>query len=947
MRWLILLPALLLGLATTTALPGQVAEICGNGIDDDGDGLIDCEDPDCSFPLFSAGSYGDSNSQDVALGDLDGDGDLDAWVANYGQTKRVWINQGGDQGGTPGTYADSGQTLASSTSEGVALGDLDGDGDLDALIANNGSQANRVWINQGGDQGGTPGTYSTGAGGQALGNSYSQDVALGDLDGDGDLDAWVANANNQANRVWINQGGVQGGIPGTYADTGQALGNSGSFNVALGDLDGDGDLDAWVANCCRQANRVWINQGGDQGGTPGTYADSGQALGSSYSQDVALGDLDGDGDLDAWVANESANRAWINQGGIQGGTPGTYADSGQALGNSQSWGVDLGDVDGDGDLDAWVTNINQPKRVWINQGGDQGGTLGTYADSGQALANSFSSDVSLGDVDGDGDLDAWVANIGEANRVWINDGLGNFADSSQALGNSNSDKVALGDLDGDGDLDAWVANNVSQANRVWINNGLGNFTDSGQSLGNSDSTGVALGDLDGDGDLDAWVANYGGQANRVWINDGFGNFTDSGQALGNSQNYNVALGDLDGDGDLDAWVVNCCNQPNRMWINDGLGNFVDSGQALGNSYSTDVALGDLDGDGDLDAWVANFNGQPNRVWLNDGLGNFVDSSQALGTSYSYDVILGDLDGDDDLDAWVANGAQANRVWINDGLGNFAESSQALGNSSSFGVDLGDLDGDGDLDAWVANFDNQPDRIWLNNGLGNFADSGQSLGNYSSYGVALGDLDGDGDLDAWVANYYNQPNRVFMNLSPCSPDLDADGIPNDCDIDQTLGPDCDGNGEDDSCQVDTDGDGLIDPCDDDIDGDGIPNDCDLDLGGEDCDGNGIADNCDEDLNSDGIPDACQDPIFRRGDANGDGAMDIADGIIILGYLFGTSAIDCFDAADANDDGNLNIADAIATLAALFNGGPLPPSPGPNNCDLDPTDDFLGCGSYDGC
>jgi hypothetical protein len=92
--------------------------------------------------------------------------------------------------------------------------------------------------------------------------------------------------------------------------------------------------------------------------------------------------------------------------------------------------------------------------------------------------------------------------------------------------------------------------------------------------------------------------------------------------------------------------------------------------------------------------------------------------------------------------------------------------------------------------------------------------------------------------------------------------------------------------------------------------------------------------------------CED-IFRRGDANGDGAMDIADGIIVLGYLFGTSVIDCFDAADANDDGNLNIADAIATLSALFNGGPNPPSPGPDNCDLDPTDDFLGCGHYDGC
>ena len=146
----IFLWAALFGVAIPTSSYAQVAEICANGIDDDGDTLIDCDDPDCTFQLFSDSSYGNSWSLDVALGDLDGDGDLDAWVANGGETiaNCVWINQGGDQGGIPGTYADSGQALGNSEATDVALGDLDGDGDLDAWVTNYFGQANRVWINQ-------------------------------------------------------------------------------------------------------------------------------------------------------------------------------------------------------------------------------------------------------------------------------------------------------------------------------------------------------------------------------------------------------------------------------------------------------------------------------------------------------------------------------------------------------------------------------------------------------------------------------------------------------------------------------------------------------------------------------------------------------------------------------------------------------------------------------
>ncbi|MEC9158590.1 MAG: FG-GAP-like repeat-containing protein, partial [Planctomycetota bacterium] len=108
-----------------------------------------------------------------------------------------------------------------------------------------------------------------------------------------------------------------------------------------------------------------------------------------------------------------------------------------------------------------------------------------------------------------------------------------FVDSGQALGNNNSYSVALGDLDGDGDIDAMVANTglsgvSGESNTVWTNDGNGLFTNS-QALGNGRSTSVALGDLDGDGDLDAMVANgIGFFPNTVWTNDGSGTFTNSG-----------------------------------------------------------------------------------------------------------------------------------------------------------------------------------------------------------------------------------------------------------------------------------------------------------------------------------------------------------------------------------------------------------------------------------
>ena len=170
----------------------------------------------------------------------------------------------------------------------------------------------------------------------------------------------------------------------------------------------------------------------------------------------------------------------------------------------------------------------------------------------------------MGDLDGDGDLDAFLAMAGGrnfplANRVLFNDGSGSFTDTGQSLGDTYSDMVALADLDGDGDLDAFVANDDlfanDPANTVWLNDGSGFFTDSGQRLGDSRSTDVDLADVDADGDIDAFLANPG-VPDDLWLNDGSGFFASSGQPIGGTeQNLQAALGDLDGDGDPDAFLI--------------------------------------------------------------------------------------------------------------------------------------------------------------------------------------------------------------------------------------------------------------------------------------------------------------------------------------------------------------------------------------------------------
>jgi Ca2+-binding RTX toxin-like protein len=305
------------------------------------------------------------------------------------------------------------------------------------------------------------------------------------------------------------------------------------------------------------------------------------------------------------------------------------------------------------------------------------------------------SDVALADIDGDGDLDAVLSSVSNnfLGQVAINDGGGNFSYGG-SLGYYYSHALAVGDVNGDGFIDVFVAVGSLGAtpgphfDRVLLNDGAGNFTGSGATIGGGDSHDVVLFDIDGDLDLDAVTVDYDYGAVNVLVNDGNGNFTSNGQSLGVTSAYALAFGDLNGDGIPDLYVGGGAGNGDAVFFNDGSGAFTDSGQALNYSNVGAVAIGDLDGDGDNDVFVASRNGA-STIWFNDGAGNLTESYQGH-FLYANDVALGDIDGDGDLD--VVSVGDYGRVLYNDGNGAFSQGFDFGSYGSLTGVALGFLDG---------------------------------------------------------------------------------------------------------------------------------------------------------------------------------------------------------------------------------------------------------------
>ena len=547
--------------------------------------------------------------EDVAAGDIDSDGDIDLVIAtaidlilpSTGQT-RLLLNNGS------GTFTEATASrlpVDGDSSLAIAFGDVDGDGLLDLVLGNQGSV--KLYRNTGN---GVMQDVTAGRVPQPI--TFAVDVELQDVDGDGDLDMLVVNHGSAAfTKLFLNDGS------GTFSDNTSAAGLTGigtATDAELVDSDADGDLDLVLADV--HGLRVFSNGGS------GTFTEVAGVSPSPSGPPLAIraADVDGDGDPDVVFEGEQGLGIYANDGtgGFQDVSATTldwrYSDYG--LYGGEFGTLVVADLDGRGGPDVyfgtqatiWHNGLYgvADERLFLNDG------QGVFEDLQRSAFGGARGSIELGDIDGDGALDAIA--FGAEDRLFRNDGGGRFTDIS--AGNlpagSGTSAVVFRDFDGDGDVDVALGRPKdvasSSANDVLLlNDGTGRFSLSPGALpaNNFRTFDLAAGDVDGDGDQDlvVGVASSTGRSdtNRLWLNDGSGRFTDAtatNVGANNASGYRVELGDLDGDGDLDLYQPN--SPQNRILRNDGTGRFSPAGNPITAGVAENAVLADLDRDGDLD-----------------------------------------------------------------------------------------------------------------------------------------------------------------------------------------------------------------------------------------------------------------------------------------------------------------------------------------------------------
>ena len=455
---------------------------------------------------------------------------------------------------------------------------------------------------------------------------------------------------------------------------------------------GTGNVAEWFTDCAEAAGLDFVHFNGMSGEF---------YLPEIMSPGVGLLDIDNDGDLDVYL--------------VQGQLLGTGKTPSQAL------------FPPPGSLP--LTGRLYRNDLTVQADGTRTLRFTDVTDDSGIDARGYGMGIAAGDIDNDGWVDLYLTNVGP-NQLFHNNGDGTFTDVSTPSGTADDGwgvSASFVDYDRDGWLDLYLGNYLHygidtdkecvsatggrdycapdvyqpQPDRLYRNQGNGTFVDATDTALVGGYFGAALGvvtaDFNGDGWIDIYVANDGHE-NQLWLNQRDGTLAIGGLLSGTALNADgkaeasmgVDAGDFDNDGDEDLFMTHLTGQTNTLYVNSGTGLFEDRSalSGLGPASLRDTGFGtaffDFDNDGWLDILVVNglvrameerLNesfpyGQRRVLFRNLGDGRFEEVTGQAGAVFQVADVgrgaaFGDLDNDGDIDVLIGNDAGSARLLIND------------------------------------------------------------------------------------------------------------------------------------------------------------------------------------------------------------------------------------------------------------------------------------------
>lgn len=658
-----------------------------------GGALLQCTSS-ASVPLtFSCGGVGTTGANVIRLrrANLDETGPLDVISVSAATGQIRWAS-----GGVTNPIATA-ATVLPANEIGFDVGDNDGDGDDDIFYGNRTNGSIELAVNVG-VWPMEPAPVVT----VATGIVAPRALTVDDFNGDGFLDVVASSEALVGGATRVVAYFANPAVPGTWlagVDISTTIAKP--YFVESGDLDDDGDSDVVVASATSGALTVFVNQAG-------AFTAVAVPLPLSDLTALEVADFDLDGDLDFGAASRTRDTiAWWETRGS-----GIWVRHDIVTDFDGASGVVAGDIDGDGDPDFVGSALNAARVTWwrshyVSDVAFQSVSIDrAYGDAG---------DVSLADLDADGDLDFVASATGDdLVTAWINvNGAGTILNEIAIDANFPlAANVVVADIDGDDDLDVagigedglvrWWSNEDGLG-RTWMTHAVGTF---------AGALDLDAGDLDGDADVDLAVSGTG---LRVLVNDGAGTFAPT--VVGTvTLGRGVAIADVSGDGSADIVVAE--GTPSSVLLFAGTGDGTtfaavglgSAGTGLAGMFAVGAHDFDLDGRRDI---VALGTGGV-RVILNREAG-FVARAVAAPFAGASDVTAGDIDADGDLDIfatstsgnailWYESTSADASVWVPHVV---AQGAVALGPK---GIDVGDIDGDGDIDIATA-LTSSSDLVW--------------------------------------------------------------------------------------------------------------------------------------------------------------------------------------------------------------------------------------------